>query len=193
MSEKLTHVHEAHENDKTNEIAEKRKAEILNDAHEKAESARNDHAENLKNLRQVVEQEAKGKEQQESARVEESEPEAGNTYWYSKEYRELAYKQLLNRVRKHLNPADKFTSKLIHNTSVEKVSEFSSKTIARPSGVLMGSLFSFISSLSTYLFAKQHGYDMSFGIFIIAFAVGFAVGVIIELSIYWVRLLLSRD
>lgn len=173
--------------------AKKRQNELLKEAQEKAEKAKNDHAENLNKIREEVEKESTSSKEMTHKELQEEEPDAGNSYWYSKEYRDLAFKQLLGKVRGHLNGREKLASKVIHQPLVERVSEVSSKTVARPSGVLTGSIFSFITSLVTYYFAKQNGYDMTYGIFIASFVGGFLLGVIAEFSYKGIRSLMARN
>lgn len=194
MSETHKSHHEHHEHSADDAEVKARQHEALKDAHEKAERAKNDHAENLDKIRNQIEKEAStAKELSVAENKQKDEPDGANTYWYSKEYRELAFKQLMGKVRGHLSMSEKLGSKVIHQPVIEKVSEISGKTIARPSGVLMGSIFSFIASILTYYFAKQNGYDMSYGIFITSFVGGFILGVGVEFGYRAIKSLTSRD
>jgi len=185
---------EQHEDSLDTKELKARQHEALHSAKEKAERSKNDHAENLDNIRSQIEKEAtNAKEMSVVEKKQQDEPDSANTYWYSREYRELAFKQLMGKVRGHLSTSEKLGSKIIHQPVVERVSEISGKTIARPSGVLMGSIFSFTASLVTYFFAKQNGYDMTYSIFFASFVGGFVLGIAIEFGYRMVRSLMSRD
>ena len=194
MSELHGGGHEHHEHSADTGEVKARQHEALRDAKEKAERAKNDHAENLDKIRSQIEKEApNAKELSVAESNQKDEPDGANTYWYSKEYRELAFKQLMGKVRGHLTTSEKLGSKIIHQPVIEKAAELSGKTIARPSGVLLGSIFSFIASISTYFFAKQNGYDMSYGIFLASFVGGFMLGIVVEFSYRAIKSLTSRD
>jgi hypothetical protein len=193
MSEAHKSHHEHHEQSFDAKELQERQNELLRESQEKAEKAKNSHAENLKNIREQIEKEATSSKEKPAEGEQKSEPDATNTYWYSKEYRDLAFKQLMGKVRHHLTPTEKLTSKVMHQPLVERVSEVGAKTVARPSGVLVGSIFSFVASLVTYFFAKQNGYDMTYGIFAVSFVGGFLLGLVIEFSYKAIRNLLSRD
>lgn len=87
----------------------------------------------------------------------------------------------VSQARKQLKPAEQKLSKFIHNSKVEKVSEVTGATIARPSGLLWGSLFSFIGTLAFYVTSLVFGYEYNAFVAIIAFVGGFGLGLILEL------------
>lgn len=193
MIERQKNSHEHGEQPLDTSEAKKREHELLKDAKEKAESAKNNHTENLKNIREEIEKEAESANKTATAETHQEEPDAANTYWYSREYRDLAFKQLLGKVQAHLSSSEKLASKVMHQPTIEKVSDLGGKTVARPSGVLVGSIFSFVASLLTYLLAKQNGYDMSYSIFIASFVGGFILGIAAEFTFRMARSLMSRN
>lgn len=156
-----------------------------------AEKATSKKEEELSQLRKTVEKEAESQSAR-SMQQEDREPEAQSTYWFSKEYHQIAYQQLLRRVQRQLKPRQQVGSKIIHQQTVEKLAELGENTIARPSGVLVGSIVAFIASFVVYINARLNGYDMTYNIFITAFLGGFLIGVTIELVIKAVRSFLSR-
>ena len=190
MSERITH-HEHEQSAENSAEHAKKSQELLNHAKHEAHKSEKESS-HIEDLRSQIEKHAKTKDEQESQR-KDSEPEVANTYWFSQEYRTVAYKQLLSKTRTHLSRPQKAVSRLIHQPTIEKYSEIGSKTVARPSGVLSGSILSFITSLAVYLVSKRNGYDMTYTIFIISFIGGFIAGVVIELAYRSVRLILSRD
>lgn len=104
--------------------------------------------------------------------------------WTSQELLAQTYQRTLSHVRNRLSKPEKKFSKTIHQPVVEKSSEIIGSTIARPSGILFGGLFSFIGSLAGYLIARQLGGELPYSIFALLFVGGFAIGLIIELIIY---------
>jgi hypothetical protein len=139
------------------------------------------HKENIGEIRSAVENAAVASESAAKASESSSADTGGNQHhWWSPEFKITSYKQTLGRVRKHLSPAEKTLSKIVHQPLVEQVSEVGSKTIARPSGILVGSLFSFGLSTTAYILTKRYGYDLPNSIFGICFVGGFAIGIIGE-------------
>ena len=91
-----------------------------------------------------------------------------------------AKKQALKNIRRELSPAGRIFSKAIHQPIVDAVSETAGKTIARPTGLLSGGMFSLISSIAVFGAAKYYGYEYNFFIGIISFIGGFITGLLIE-------------
>ena len=91
-----------------------------------------------------------------------------------------AYEQTLRRTQKKLPRRDRAFSKVIHQPAVEAISEAAGATVARPSGLLMGGIFSVISSLGVLYICRHYGYEYNFTIGLASFAGGFALGIILE-------------
>lgn len=122
--------------------------------------------------------------------VEKDGPDStSDVRWWSKELGSQTFDRTLSAVRRKLSTPEKQLSKFIHRPVVEKVSDFSGKTIARPSGILLGGIFSFIGSLGVYLLARHMGGELRYSIFAATFVVGYLLGLIVELM--W-RLLARR-
>jgi hypothetical protein len=194
MIEKHTASHEQGAETKINDAEAKAlQNEVLKNAEKAAAEAKNHHQEKLDEIRNEIEQSSTATEALASEAASTDEPETAGTYWNSKEYREIAFKQFMGRVQKHLNGPERAASKIFHQPIIERASEVGSKTVARPSGVLMGSIFSFVISLGTYVLAKYNSYDMSYSVFIMSFIGGFLLGVLVEFLYRGFKLLLSRD
>ncbi|HYF97062.1 MAG TPA: hypothetical protein VD947_03420, partial [Patescibacteria group bacterium] len=58
--------------------------------------------------------------------------------------------------------------------------ETSAKTIARPSGLLIGGLSAFVISLVVLAFCRYYGYEYNYLIGILSFPVGFFMGILGE-------------
>ena len=72
-------------------------------------------------------------------------------------------------------------SNIIHNKYIEPTSDLLGNTIARPNALLVGAITAFILTLITYTVAKTLGYSLSGSETIIAFGIGWAIGIIYDL------------
>jgi hypothetical protein len=106
----------------------------------------------LENSRNQIDQLATSSE---SVTVGEAKPEPADQVAVNKDLKELAYSRILTRTRKNLPLADRWLSKLTHQPVVDKISTMGEKTIARPAGVLSGSVVAFIGS-SILLYSSKH-------------------------------------
>jgi hypothetical protein len=93
------------------------------------------------------------------------------------------YLYSLTLIRKHLAPSQQIFSRLIHQPFIDITSEFLSKTLFRPSGLLGGSIFSLIGSLIVIMIARHIGFSLPNSLFITLFTIGFGFGIIIEILI----------
>ena len=89
-------------------------------------------------------------------------------------------KRTLSKVQKQLSPADRAASKFIHQPVVEAVSNVAGESIARPTGLLTGGLFSIVSSLAILYICRHYGYEYNFLIGLVFFVGGFVLGVVLE-------------
>jgi hypothetical protein len=92
----------------------------------------------------------------------------------------MKYKRTLQSVQKDLSTPEKALSKVIHNPTVDALSEVAGKTVARPSGFLTGAIFAFVGSSAFLWISKHYGYKYNFLLFVIFFGVGFVVGLVLE-------------
>lgn len=105
----------------------------------------------------------------------------GDVRWWSKELGRQTFDRTLTSVRHKLSAPEKQLSKFIHRPVVEKISDFGGKTVARPSGILLGGIFSFVGSLGVYLLARHLGGELRYSIFAATFIGGYLLGLIVEL------------
>lgn len=91
--------------------------------------------------------------------------------------RDASFTATMDEVRTHMTPASRSFSRVIHNKTVERVSEVAGSTIARPNAILSGAVMAFIVTLALYLIAKNLGYVLSGFETIGAFLVGWILGV----------------
>lgn len=95
-----------------------------------------------------------------------------------------AYKKELQKTRKHLTKPQRAFSKIAHNPVIDSVSEVGAKTVGRPSGLLGGGVVASIGTLILYVMSRYYGFEYNFFVFIALLAIGFLVGILIELVFY---------
>lgn len=84
-------------------------------------------------------------------------------------------------IRHNLTPSEKRFSKVIHNTIVRNVSDFTARTLARPYAILTGGITALIGS-AIYLYITRHlGFHYNFFVPIFLFAGGLGVGILAEI------------
>jgi hypothetical protein len=93
-----------------------------------------------------------------------------------KKTREKSFNQTMKRVQTELPTSSRAFSKVIHNKTVEKTSEALASTIARPNAILAGAVAAFFLTLITYTVAKTIGYRLSGSETIVAFIIGWIIG-----------------
>lgn len=86
----------------------------------------------------------------------------------------------LNNIRKKLSTSDKTLSKVVHAPVIRTFSEAGAKTIARPSGIIGGSITAFVGTTAYLLLAKWVGFSYNYFVFIALFILGFGLGLTIE-------------
>ncbi len=79
-------------------------------------------------------------------------------------------------VQSQLSPSSRAFSKVIHNPAIEKASEVTGSTVARPNALLSGAIAAFVLTLAIYLIARFNGYPLSGAESIAAFALGWLCG-----------------
>lgn len=135
-------------------------------SHEKADDARREALEKAHSIeKQPIEQER------------QASPAERRNGPISKAERDASFNTTMEEVRTHMTPASRTFSRIIHNKTVEKVSDAAGSTIARPNAILSGAVLAFVLTLSVYLIAKNLGYPLSGFETIGAFAVGWVLGI----------------
>jgi hypothetical protein len=103
----------------------------------------------------------------------------------SSELQKISLRTQLTRVRRSLSSPERLLSQVVHQPAVRVVSEAAGKTISRPSGLLGGGLVALLGT-STYLYLAKHlGFEYNYGVFLILFAGGFVLGLILELVVHY--------
>lgn len=149
----------------------------------RAEHAKHEHQENITQILDKVEKSSLSKKELK----EHAGPQANRTEHHPKysaggQLGDNTLKQTLKKVRRDLNPRERVLSRVIHNPTVEKVSEVSANTIARPSGLLAGGVASFVISLAILWICHYYGYEYNFYLGLISFPIGFLIGLLGEFA-----------
>lgn len=145
--------------------------------HEKLKENVEKSPENTDDLKKEALEKALSKEKDEKQQLEASPAERRTQGPISKYEKEASFGATMKEVRSQMSAPSRTFSKVIHNKTVEKVSDGVGATIARPNAVLSGAIFAFVLTLGVYLLAKNLGYPLSGFETIAAFALGWALGI----------------
>ena len=175
MAEKLNHFPENQEAQETNPYGSPEKPHHQISAEHASDLK--DHAEKLKAITEKIEKEALSSKELD---INHETDHKKAVHHHKGPHHEYNGAQAIKRVQKHLRPSDRRFSKVIHNPKVEIVSDITGGTVARPSGLLYGGLFSLLSSLFLYLLSRHYGYEYSYFVGILFFGGGFVFGLLVE-------------
>lgn len=149
----------------------------------KAEKSRHEHSENLEKILGKIESTAQTGAELNNSHIDTENPDHNhrNPHFAGKQLKDNHLKRSLRKIQGDLKPYQRPFSKFIHNNTVEQMSEISEKTIARPNGLLIGGLVSFLTSITVLIACKYYGYEYNYFIGLISFPVGFIIGLLGEL------------
>lgn len=183
MSEHSPKAHERHEAHPHPEH-HKRQHEAHKHTAEKAKHARHEHAERLDQIRKETEATAKSSRETAQHHHEDTPAEQENQLPINRELKNMAYQRTLKRTQRQLSAPSRAFSKVVHHPAVEATSEIASKTIARPSGILAGSIAAFIGSSIFLWIARHYGYEYNYFLLALLFVGGFFIGLLVELGLF---------
>jgi len=174
-SEKLSTSSPEHEH-RQNEL-EKAGAERREALREQHEQVGEESREKVDDARREALEKAQSIEKQPAPIEHQPSPAERRGRPIGKRERDASFNATMQEVQNHMSPASRTFSKVIHNKTVEKVSDVASSTIARPNAILSGAILAFALTLGVYLVAKNMGYVLSGFETIGAFAIGWMLGV----------------
>lgn len=170
-----------HEHGKSSEALEQAGAERREQLRDNlAEKAGEKSHENIEDARHEALEQALSKEKKEESPSEEHQPspaERRRNGPIGRKERDASFNSTMREVQGQMSGPSRAFSKVIHNKTVEKVSEAAAATIARPNAILSGALLAFILTLAVYIVARNMGYVLSGFETIGAFVVGWIIGV----------------
>jgi hypothetical protein len=95
--------------------------------------------------------------------------------------REASFDETMEHTRTKLPRALRPFSRIIHNPTIEGLSEFLGETIFRPNAILAGGVTAFVVVLGLYFYAKYAGFALKGSETIIAFGIGWVAGLLFDL------------
>jgi hypothetical protein len=180
-SEKFTGNKQEHEQNPVElEKARTERHEAFREQHERADEHQ---GERIEDARHEALERAQSFEKQEGDSKHEhttSPAERRADHPISKAERDASFTVTMQEVRAHMPTPSRTFSKVIHNKTVERVSEVTASTVARPNAILSGAILAFALTLAVYLIAKNMGYPLSGFETIGAFIVGWLLGVVYD-------------
>lgn len=181
MSEKL---HAQPEEHLANPESGKQAGDNLEKIHEHGEQASNEHQEALRNIQRSIEQHAISGQETNPA---ESEPKQPGQLFVNQELKSLALDRTLTRIRRRLSTPEKALSRVVHQPAIDKISQMTSQTVARPSGLLGGGVVALFGSFFLLYIAKHYGFEYNFLAFFALFIGGYFAGLLVEICLRLVR------
>lgn len=134
--------------------------------------------EDLEKIREKIEHQAPVKHEKSQSEKEHS--SHSHPVIINKQLKDMAFSRSMTRTRKKLSRSSRVFSKVVHNSAVDKSSEFVGKTIARPSGMLTGAFLAFIGTSALLWITRHYGYTYNYLMVIILFAGGMILGLGLE-------------
>lgn len=179
MSEKLHHSSPEHRQAHA-ERERGKEAEHLKQLQEKAKKSEKEPKSSIETIKKSIETAAvSGKEY--SVGEKESTKQSSPNYGINKELKASAYKRTLKKARSQLSAPEKTFSRVVHNPIVEKTSDLAAKTVARPSGILIGGIGAFLGTLAILYISKRSGFTYNYLLFLLIFVAFYVLGVTLEL------------
>jgi hypothetical protein len=164
-----------------------RTSEIEKAAAERSAELRERAAEQLKHDEKQAEKEvseARAEANKEAKAAHEHRPtdqETAKDVGASSMSRNASYKQTMDTIQREMSAPSRVFSKVIHNKTVEEVSNVIGATIARPNAILSGAICAFVLVLGLYSLAKYMGFALYGSETIAAFIAGWLIGILFDL------------
>lgn len=158
---------------------EKNRERLHGKAEKAAEKAKGSLEKARSETEQAISRAEKAIEKHEKA-PKKGEKKSRRPAFVSADDKKLTYKNTVKQIQKRMSAPSRAFSKVIHNPVIDKASEVSGKTLARPSGVLGGGIAVVLGLSVSYYSARNAGFELSGSEFIWLLIVGFVLGIIIE-------------
>lgn len=144
----------------------RQRRETLRAARHEAEQVYEQAAEQERATAEAERRQRETREQQRTERQRQASPAA----------QQERFDKTMAAIQSQLSPSSRAFSKVIHNPAIEKASEVTGNTVARPNALLSGAIAAFVLTLAIYLIARFNGYPLSGAESIAAFALGWLCG-----------------
>lgn len=185
MSERLHHSPENNAESIDTSVESQKLQEKLQ---ERAETAEKDSIQqHIESLSKSVEQQSiSGKELNVGDKNTES---SHQNFGTSKHLKADAYKRALKQIRHGLNIPERTLSRVVHQKTIESVSNAAAKSVARPSALLGGGIGAFVGSAVLLYVSRHNGFTYNYAVIFVLFVGGFFAGALTEL---FIRLLVRK-
>lgn len=161
--------------------AAERSKELLSQAERSVETSPEMQAERAAEARAEANKEAlMGREAGGAEKRSANDDSAPSLTHATKRQRKDSYAATMKQIQSEMNAPSRTFSKVIHNKTIERVSDAVGSSAARPNAVLAGSVAATFLTLFVFLVAKQYGYRLSGFETIGTFFVGWALGLIYD-------------
>jgi len=105
----------------------------------------------------------------------------------NRQKKRIAFNRTLAQAHTRMGPHQRRFSRIVHTRGLEHISDGIGYTIARPLPLICGSMSLIIVVIAIYLPAKQYGYTLSGFEPIVAFAIGWSIGMIVDYTRLLIR------
>lgn len=102
-------------------------------------------------------------------------------HYITQEVKRSVYTHTIKNVQKQLSIPEQTFSKIVHNSTVETLSEVGANTIARPSAIIGGGLLMVCAGLALLAMARYYGFTIPLSSLLFFYAVGFALLFVIDM------------
>ncbi|HAC56146.1 TPA: hypothetical protein DCF80_01470 [Candidatus Saccharibacteria bacterium] len=160
--------------------AAERSNELLKSAERSVETSPEEKAERVAEARTETKEALMGRESGGAEKRRASSDRAPSLPHATKKQRADSYAATMRQIQSEMNRSSRTFSKVIHNPTVEKLSDAIGSSAARPNAVLAGSMAATFLTLTVFLIAKQYGYRLSGFETIATFLLGWALGLIYD-------------
>jgi hypothetical protein len=183
MSEQLKHHESSHGHEHL--VSHERQAELAKEKQAAARAAQEKAAaeQDLDHLRSEIDKTA---HESRLLAIEQHDKEPEHGYGTHQSLKSGAYKRTLKHIQQRLPKTARSFSKLVHSPTIESLSEVSSKTVARPSGLLGGSIGAFVGSAVLLYTTNHYGFRYNYSLFLLLFVGGFIAGLGLEFLVWLV-------
>jgi seryl-tRNA synthetase len=101
-------------------------------------------------------------------------------HYITKSVKQGVYKHTIKNVQTHLRPSERRFSKILHNDTIEAISELGASTVARPNAILGGGVAMVFGGLALLLTARYFGFTIPMSSLIALYIIGFVLLFIID-------------
>jgi cation transport ATPase len=102
-------------------------------------------------------------------------------HYITKSVKRGVYKHTMKNVQTHLKPSERRFSKIVHNETVETLSELGASTVARPNAILGGGIAMVFGGLALLLTARYFGFTIPMSSLIALYVVGFVLLLVVDI------------